>query len=215
MRNLEVLAALIGKNNLRGPNISLYTKLVLIAKSRYANISITEPFDSLFTLHDTDDRTYTYVTVKPTNIKKVVGELIAHKFPLKKVVIFSIEFVEVPKEITLHVFSKDQINQIINSINVSTEVKLNFSLELFNKVRNDLNIDDIKELVQFQTPMPEIDKKHLKACMHTLKYIGEYDLVVGEFINADVLCALSAYIIYHQNDKPITKVKDSIKYHRL
>ena len=150
INNLTILANLIGKNTLETAKISLYQKLLLIAKAYHKTISVTKEYDSLFALYNKEDDKYIYVTIKPDNLKKATNELIKHKFPLNKVEIFtSFEVPNPPNNLHIITFLLNNIEELFNSLHVTSNVSLNYSDTLFNRVRNDTNTQNIKNLVCF------------------------------------------------------------------
>ena len=217
MSNLKILVNIIGKNIFETVKISLYQKLLLIAKSYYLYIATTQPYKSLFALYSEEHDKYIYVTVKPDNVEKAINELITHKFPLHKCEIFP-SFEQKSPYGNLHIktFLPERIDEIFNSIPVTSNVSLNYSDALYDRVRKNPNIQNIKELVCFTDALPEpINDKQLKKCITTLKYIDKYNLMIGEYINLDVLVALTAYLVHHRDDPPVTKTKNGVKYKLL
>ena len=216
-RNLTMLLNLVGKNILNNVKIWIFQKLLLIAKSYYATISITCEYDDIFYLYNEEADKYIYVAINPDKVKKFINTLISHEFPLHKCVIFtSFEYKSSYNNLHIITFSPERIDEIFNSILITSDVLLNYSCALYDRVRKNTNMQNIKDLVCF-TNNPTILPKdgRLKKCMITLKYIDKYKLMVNDYINLDVLVALTVYLVHHQDNKPETKIKNNAKYQRL
>jgi len=82
---MEVLVSLVGKNKILSNHVSLYEKLVLIAKVYFGSVALTEEFDSIFTLYNRAEDIYICVAVKRKRVNDLVLTLEKHKFPIQKV----------------------------------------------------------------------------------------------------------------------------------
>ena len=216
-RNLTWLLNLVGKNILNNVKIWIFQKLLLIEKAYYPSILTTCAYDDIFYLYNEKADKYIYVAINLDKVKKLIDTLISHKFPLYKVNIFtSFKYKSPYNYIHVMSFLPEHINEIFNSIHIISNVSLNYSDVLYDSLRKNPNMQNIKDLVCFvDNPMVSVRDGRLEKCTHTLKYIDKYDLMVREYINFDVLVALTAYLIYHRNDKLATKAKNKIMYQQL
>ena len=224
---MEVLVDLVGKNNLQSCHVSRHEKLVLIAKGYFRTVSLLEPFDSIFTLYNKEEDKYIYVTVR--GVDKFVTELKRCKFPLERVFVFCTDNVIVDDSIDFRSFSRNEVDHYFDNTDSNSRVELNYDPLLYARVISSVmkgydNVDTMARVHQLLTQMITIesntsshDEDVLKKCMHTLKYIDKYMLIVktesNYFVNVDVLTALTAYMIY--SFSKVTKKRDTSDYHML
>jgi len=229
---MDVLVSLVGKNNILSEHVSLYEKLVLIAKVYFGSVAVTEGFDSIFTLYNRVENVYIYVAVKSERVNDLVTKLKKHKFPLYKVFLICTDDVDIAGLTRFKKFTRDEVNKCFEDIKSDVHVRINYNQGVYDQVVK--NICDQSKMEYVYSLLTELITmsnntriyviNDLKMYMHTLKYIDKYKLIVESngkfFINVDVLAALTAYMIYlktkldEQNQK-ITVNHHGNKYHKL
>jgi len=229
---MEVLVSLVGKSNILSKHVSLYEKLVLIAKVYFGSVALTEEFDSLFTLYNRAEDIYICVAVKSKRVSDLLMLLKERKFPIQKVFLICTNDVDTVGLMRFKKFTRDEINRCFEDIKSDVQVKINYNQVVYDQVIKNIMDQDkmeyvyslLTELITVSNNTRVYNENDLKMYMHTLKYIDKYKLIVESngtfFINVDMLAALSAYMIYlktkldEQNQK-ITVNHHGFKYHRL
>jgi len=229
---MDVLVSLVGKNTILSKHVSLYEKLVLIAKVYFGSVGLTEEFDSIFTLYNRAKDVYIYVAVKSERVSNLVSSLRECRFPIQKVFLICTDDVEVCDKLRFKKFTRDEVNRCFEDIKSDLQVKINYNQEVYDQVVK--NIMDQSKMEHVYSLLTELiivtnnirvyNENDLKMYMHSLKYIDKYKLIIESngtfFINMDMLAALNAYMIYsmtkldEQNQK-ITVNRNGIEYHRL
>jgi len=228
---MDVLVSLVGKGNILSEHVSLYEKLVLIAKVYFGSVALTEEFDSLFTLYNRAEDVYICVAVKRKRVNDLVLILKERKFPIQKVFLICIDDVDTVG-LRLKKFTRDEVNRCFEDIKSDVQVKINYDQKVYDQVVKNIMDQDkmeyvhslLTELITVTNNTKVYNEKDLKMDMHTLNYIDKYKLIVesrGEyFINVEVLAALTAYMIYlktklDEQKQKIIANRNGIKYHKL
>jgi len=229
---MDVLVSLVGKSNILSGRVSLYEKLVLIAKVYFGSVALTEEFDSLFTLYNRAEDIYICVAVKSKRVSDLVMLLKERKFPIQKVFLICTDDVDIIGPMRFKKFTRDEINRCFEDIKSDVQVKINYDRVIYDQVIKNIMDQDkmeyvyslLTELITVSNNTRVYNENDLKMYMHTLKYIDKYKLIVESrgtfFINVDLLAALTAYMIYiktkldEQNQKIIVN-HHGFKYHRL
>jgi len=226
---MDVLVSLVGKNNILSEHVSLYEKLVLIAKVYFGSVALTEEFDSTFTMYNRVENVYIYVAVKSERVNDLVTKLKEHKFPLYKVFLICTDDVDTAGLTRFKKFTRDEVNKCFEDIKSDVQVKINYDQGVYDQVvKNIMNQSKMEHVYSLLTELITMSNNSriyiindLKMYMHTLKYIDKYKLIVESngkfFINIDVLAAYMIYIktkLDERNKKIIVNHYGN-KYYRL
>jgi len=205
---MEVLVSLVSKNNILSEHVSLYEKLVLIAKVYFGSVALTEEFDSIFTLYNRAEDIYICVAVKSKRVNDLVLTLKKYNFPIQKVFLICTDDVDTTGLTRFKKFTRDEINRCFEDIKSDVQVKINNSQVVYDQVvKNNINQNKMEHVYSLLTELITVtnnirvyNENDLKMYMHTLNHIDKYKLIVRArgtfFINVDVLAALTAYMIY-------------------
>ena len=222
---MDVLVSLVGKSNILSKHVSLYEKLVLIAKVYFGSIALTEEFDSLFTLYNRAEDIYIYVAVKSKGVSDLVMLLQERKFPIQKVFLICTDDVEVCDKLRFKKFTRNEVNKCFEDIKSDVQVKINYDQVIYDQVveniRNQGKMECVYslliELITMTNNVRVYNENDHKMYMHTLKYIDKYKLIVESngkfFINVDVLAALTAYMIHTKTKLDEQNQKITVNYH--
>jgi len=214
---MDVLISLVGKNNILSEHVSLYEKLVLIAKVYFGSVALTEEFESIFTLYNRAKDIYIYVAVKSESVSDLVLSLRKYRFPIQKVFLICTDDVDTAG-LRFKKFTRYEVNSCFEDIKSDVQVKINYDQEVYDQVvKNIMDQGKMKyvysllaELITVTNNMRVYNENDLKMYMHTLKYIDKYKLIIEAkgtfFINMDLLAALTAYMIHTK-----TKLDERIK----
>lgn len=136
---MEVLVSLVGKNKILSNHVSLYEKLVLLAKVYFKFIELTEEFDSIFTLYYKGEDKNVYVAVKSKCVNDLVLTLKKYKFPIQKVFLIWTD-VDTTGLMRYKKFTRDEINRCFEDIKSDVQVKINYCQEVYDQiVKNIMN----------------------------------------------------------------------------
>jgi len=229
---MDVLVSLVGKNNILSEHVSLYEKLVLIAKVYFGSIAVTEGFDSIFTLYNKIENIYIYVAVRSEQVSDLAMSLKKYRFPLYRVFLICTDDVDTMEITRFKKFTRDEVDECFKNIKSDVQVKINYDQNVYDRViENIMKRDKIEyvyslliELITVVNNTRIYIVNDLKMYICTLKYIDKYKLIVESggkyFINMDVLAALSAYMIYlktklGERNHKITANRNGSEYYRL
>jgi len=141
---MDVLINLVGKNNILSDHVSLYEKLVLIAKVYFASVALTEEFDSVFTLYNRAEDIYICVAVKSKRVNDLLLTLKKYKFPIWKVFLICTDDVDTTELVRYKKFTRDEVNRCFEDIESDVQVKIYYNQEVYDQIVK--NIMDQNEM---------------------------------------------------------------------
>ena len=151
---MEVLVSLVGKSNILSKHVSLYEKLVLIAKVYFGSVALTEEFDSLFTLYNRAEDIYICVAVKSKRVSDLLMLLKERKFPIQKVFLICTNDVDTVGLMRFKKFTRDEINRCFEDIKSDVQVKIKYDRVIYDQViKNIMDQDKMEYVYSFLTEL--------------------------------------------------------------